>query len=98
MHSLACWKVAGSDHHAVNVLGSQHLLGVLVRPRFQVENLLDVGRAILASQAPEVANRDSLNGKLLGSKLGHMHMTAAAITAAKLSQANTIVRSQDARI
>ena len=91
-------KVTRGNHHRVDILTGQHLLGVLIGLRFQVERFLYLGRPVLSRRSPEITDRNRFHGDLLGRQFGHVNMTLTAVAAAELAQTNAVVCSQHARI
>jgi hypothetical protein len=91
-------KISRRNHHAVNILASQHFFRVLEHLRIEVEDLLHLGSSLLPSQAPDIADRDRFHRHLLRSELDHVDMTSTALSASQLSDANAIVRAHNASI
>ena len=78
-------EIAGSDHDAVNILARQHLFGILVALRLEIESSLHLGCAVLPCQTPEITNSNGLNRHLFGRQLGHVDVALATVSTAKLS-------------
>src|SRR5579863_5707057 len=91
-------KVAGGYHYAVDVFLLEHLFGIFVTLRIEVEDALDLRGAMFASLAPEVAHRDRLHGHLPGGELHHVHVAGAAVAAAELADSDAVVGPKHPRI
>ena len=78
---LCMLEVAGGDHHAVDVIACQHVFGILIGLRLGAEGLLHLCCPVLTREAPQIADGNRFNWKLLRRKLNHVHMSFASVPA-----------------
>src|SRR6185437_17168541 len=95
---LGMLKITGRNHHAVDILIRQHLLGVFVLLRFQVEGGLHLLGARIPRQSPDVADRDGLHRGLLACELGHDDVARTAAAASKLCELDAVICSDNSCI
>src|SRR5260370_509611 len=91
-------EVAGRNHHAVDIFEGEHLFGILEGLRLEVECLLYLGGAMLAGRVPKIAHRYHFHRRTFRSQRRHVDMSLTAIAAAKLTQSDAVVGSQDAPV
>src|ERR1700733_5363240 len=91
-------EVSGGNHHAVDVVPRQHVFGVLITLRLKMKHLFDLRGATLPSEAPKVANGHGFHREAARRQLRHVNMAVASLSASKLAQANTVIRSKNPAI
>ena len=91
-------KIAGRDHHAVDILAGQHLFRILIGLRLEIEGELYLGCTVLPGQAPQVTYGNRLHRHLLGRQVDHVDVALTTVSAAQLTDTDAVVRSQHPRI
>ena len=63
---LGMLKIAGGNHHPVNILARQHVFRIFVGLGLEIESPLYLGCAVFPCQAPQIADRDGLDRHFFG--------------------------------
>jgi hypothetical protein len=95
---LCVLEVAGGDHRAVDVISRQHVFGILLGLRLGAKSLLHLSGAMLACEAPQIADGNHFDRKLLRRKLNHVHMSFASVTAPQLPKTDPVIGPRNPRI